>query len=645
MTMANDFKTIISVDNRSFVKGVKESEKSIKVFAKVCQVGDSNVKSFGERINSATAYIGKYAGGLGVAFGAVDTLRNIISSSKETQDAFNTVMGTAGEVTSQFFRSLTSGDWSIFGDGIDNAISKAKEYTETIRDMQRMFEAMQSRYDIIEADKTRLESIIEDESLSLKQRTEAYNQMDSLMTQSIEKFLQKLTTAKNELNSAISDKIGSNRYLNADNVNELQNIILDLRDPTSDLVKDLEEYKKAKDAATVKANWNVFEESGDEAYKRMQESARKFYSTYSKSEREKNDELLRLQNSLNETMYQSWKETIDNISQYAERIATWQKDLSGARDEITSATANAVSNSVTGNSNQKQLEEAAEGSISYLNKQLSKWRKNFNDATSQEARLAAKKMIDELEQKVVRIKIDLVYDQKDKSEDMKPKEGGSLAIKGVKLRNPTEDLASGYIQSKVMDQIKGPDQEVIQSTYDYADALNAIYDAMYSVSRVTSDGAAEWIRYSLTLVKSIESASLTLVKSIESAIPTLKKFYDASKATAIAQGAASAASTPVIGWITAIGAITSMVAAFASIPKFANGGIIPGNMFSGDRVPVLANSGEMILNRTQQGYLFNILQSGGYRKNDEEQKVVFEIAYDKLIGVLENGERKRRRGC
>lgn len=625
MTMANDFKTIISVDNRSFVKGVKESEKSIKVFAKVCQVGDSNVKSFGERINSATAYIGKYAGGLGVAFGAVDTLRNIISSSKETQDAFNTVMGTAGEVTSQFFRSLTSGDWTVFGEGIDNAISKAKEYTETIRDMQRMFEAMQSRYDIIEADKTRLESIIEDESLSLKQRTEAYNQMDSLMTSSIEKFRQKLITAKNELNSAISDKIGSNRYLNADNVKELQNIILDLRDPTSDLVKDLEEYKKAKDAATVKANWNVFEESGDEAYKRMQESARKFYSTYSKSEREKNDELLRLQNSLNETMYQSWKETIDNISQYAERMATWQKDLSGARDEIAGATQKATTSSATSSSHKKVVEDAAEGSISYLEKMIAKWQKKFNDATSQEARLAAKRMINELEMQEIHMKVVLEYEEKNKQEDMKPKEGGSLAIKG---RNPTEDIASGYIQ------VKGIDQGVIQSTYDYADALNAIYDAMYSVSRVTSDGAAEWIRYSLTLVKSIESA-----------IPTLKKFYDASKATAIAQGAASAASTPVIGWITAIGAITSMVAAFASIPKFANGGIIPGNMFSGDRVPVLANSGEMILNRTQQGYLFNMLQSGGYRKNDEEQKVVFEIAYDKLRGVLENGERKRRRSC
>ena len=483
--MANDFRTIISVDNSKFVKGVKDSEKTIRIFAKTCQVGDSGVKSFSEIIKGSANYVGKFAGGLGIAVGAFDTFNKMISSSKETQDAFNTVMGTAGEVTSQFFRSLTSGDWSIFGDGIDNAISKAKEYTDTIRDMQRMFEAMQSRYDIIEADKTRLESIIEDESLSLKQRTEAYNQMDSLMTQSIEKFRQKLITAKNELNSAISDKIGSNRYLNADNVKELQNIILDLRDPTSDLVKDLEEYKKAKDAATVKANWNVFEESGDEAYKRMQESARKFYSTYSKSEREKNDELLRLQNSLNETMYQSWKETIDNISQYAERMATWQKDLSGARDEITSATANAVSNSVTGNSNQKELEEAAEGSISYLNKQLSEWRKKFNDATSQEARLAAKRMINELEMQEIHMKVVLEYEEKNKQEDMKPKEGGSLAIKG---RNPTEDIASGYIQ------VKGIDQGVIQSTYDYADALNAIYDAMYSVSRVTSDGAAEWIR-------------------------------------------------------------------------------------------------------------------------------------------------------
>ena len=41
-------------------------------------------------------------------------------------------------------------------------------------------------------------------------------------------------------------------------------------------------------------------------------------------------------------------------------------------------------------------------------------------------------------------------------------------------------------------------------------------------------------------------------------------------------------------------------------PVFAAGGIVPGNSFSGDNVPALVNSGEMILNQGQQQTLFGI---------------------------------------
>lgn len=41
-------------------------------------------------------------------------------------------------------------------------------------------------------------------------------------------------------------------------------------------------------------------------------------------------------------------------------------------------------------------------------------------------------------------------------------------------------------------------------------------------------------------------------------------------------------------------------------PVFAEGGIVPGNSFSGDNVPALVNSGEMILNQGQQQTLFGI---------------------------------------
>lgn len=45
--------------------------------------------------------------------------------------------------------------------------------------------------------------------------------------------------------------------------------------------------------------------------------------------------------------------------------------------------------------------------------------------------------------------------------------------------------------------------------------------------------------------------------------------------------------------------------------KFANGGIVAGSSFTGDKVSVGVNSGEMILNKAQQANLFRIANSGG----------------------------------
>ena len=69
----------------------------------------------------------------------------------------------------------------------------------------------------------------------------------------------------------------------------------------------------------------------------------------------------------------------------------------------------------------------------------------------------------------------------------------------------------------------------------------------------------------------------------------------------------------------ALGALTSAVTAntFAKfIPFFANGGIVPhaangyfvgGNSFSGDNTPIMANAGELVLSKSQQGVLASML--------------------------------------
>lgn len=85
---------------------------------------------------------------------------------------------------------------------------------------------------------------------------------------------------------------------------------------------------------------------------------------------------------------------------------------------------------------------------------------------------------------------------------------------------------------------------------------------------------------------------------------------------------------------TAIGGVLS---AFAAIPKFAAGGIIPGSSYTGDYVPVMANSGEMILNKSQQSSLFNMLNNG---IGNSGREVVFKIEGTQLVGVLNNHSRK-----
>ena len=91
---------------------------------------------------------------------------------------------------------------------------------------------------------------------------------------------------------------------------------------------------------------------------------------------------------------------------------------------------------------------------------------------------------------------------------------------------------------------------------------------------------------------------------------------------ALVSGWAAAAPNPALaGWYPALLAGLAGTAGAVQVgaiqqakpqpPKFAEGGIVPGTSFSGDRVQAQVNSGEMILNQSQQARLFEIANQGG----------------------------------
>lgn len=100
-------------------------------------------------------------------------------------------------------------------------------------------------------------------------------------------------------------------------------------------------------------------------------------------------------------------------------------------------------------------------------------------------------------------------------------------------------------------------------------------------------------------------------------------------------------------WIAAAAAGTAtMVSTIAAIKsatstqKFANGGIVQGNTYSGDQIDIKANAGEVVLTRAQQGNLAEQLSGGGLGNMQLEARV----SAEDLIFVLNNNGLRRGYG-
>lgn len=306
------------------------------------------------------------------------------------------------------------------------------------------------------------------------------------------------------------------------------------------------------------------------------------------------------------------------------------------------------------------------GSIAALEAAYRKLDDELKNTVVSDARLAeinAEKAALEEQIKQLKIRNGLLVEKKEEPKQVKPEaKEGSIAYVQKQISDKQAALKMEIVGSDEWKQLSKEiadltdqqhtiqiqvDGETVKSQFELAaEAAEAYQKRMDDISSVTDSVGSAFSSLGGaiggTAGKMLELAGQS-AQAVAQIIPQIVALIGAKQGEALASGTASAAALPFPANIAAIASIIATITAlFASFAgSFADGGIISGGSFHGDKMLARVNAGEMILNPMQQSNLFNALNGGGAVGG--MRNVEFKISGSTLKGCLNNYDKKQSR--
>lgn len=252
------------------------------------------------------------------------------------------------------------------------------------------------------------------------------------------------------------------------------------------------------------------------------------------------------------------------------------------------------------------------GSAAYLDKEITAKRKEVSLAISDKDRLRLSQELDELVRQRRYMDLEIRY-KTDFISDIRQRKDMAKVMKEFRDMAQLPNFSSEKIQPL---NLKPQTKEA----ENYANTLGSIAIAIQSVGAVFSTESNGMFQYFANIVSGATQAAT----AISALIPIKKAEANANMEAAATGVASSVAGIPFVGAMMAVSAVASLVAAMATIPKFAEGGIVGGSSFFGDKLLARVNSGEMILNRDQQRTLYSLTET--------DRAASVNIGFDKVRG-------------
>lgn len=590
----SDIVTRLLLKTNDFDANLNKSKKNVNGFqsdiAKMSGVAVSGVM--------------KFAGVLGIAVTASEGFNKVMNSSQTLGDEYaRTMDGLKGGVD-QFFYSIGSGDWTPFMNGLSETIRLAREAynaMDQLGNTKMSFSYFDAKNQAIVQEQI---TILKDKDSTEEQKKAARELLDKTLKDQDEIVGQYKRRSNNAVRAMVKVAIGLDG-VDVSGIDIDKVLKLDVSsagdEQKAQLAKQYKDFVDEYDR--LKAKFTTYETvgSGMNVHTVATTDAKALGEAISPMLAKYQDAIQ--YNAILVKKSDEWLQNLINVSAAAEAAG---RNLSS----MTKA-ANRASQSGTGGNPPK--EKPKEGSIAWYDSEISDLNKKLIAETDMQARATIQATINELEQKKVKLKF--VVDQEAfKIAHGEMKDGAlPIPIKPTYDKVPTHGKTGKEFKLPKHDPLFK--KEDIDLNQEYAESLANISGVVGSMSGLFDDNTASVLQWGVSFLTTVGQAIpkiLEMASANEVEAATAQKSAIANTAAASGEVLKAHAGIPFVGIALGLAGVAAIIAAMSSMPKYATGGIVPGTSFTGDKVPALLNSGEMILNGSQQSNLFRMLNSGLY---------------------------------
>lgn len=579
--MAKDVALVrIKADTNDYERNIKNAQKT----------WDSFTKGLGVNVGKFTA--------VGAAIGAVTTAvkvaKDAFMQSEVNMDKWGQTVDGAKAAYSTFLNTLNSGNWSNFFDNLATAVKGARDLYDSLDRLGSIKANNQAAIAIVQQQIAQLRLAKQQGENVDEQLKEATARLAALQKQSVDAGMGAghntiVNTLRNRVNALNTTGVGISDGTLKGYAGALENYGQQVFDNMAKVMSDLQ--KKAT-VETVNSYTNQYggtqftRSTGLDLSKLTEEEQKQYFIAKAITEGE--------------------AEIQQGLSLYAQAI---NEGTAAAREEFKGnryALQGSTGGSGSGKGNKETYTPLADSIDAQIAK-VKELQEEFNKTADHSVRGKLLNAIDEATRH-------LNFMQGKGLEPLSREIGGSLSEHlGIQPFDP----------SKV--KIEGNDLEALEELANAGDAASTSWgEALNSIGGLSSALASiedPAVKVLGIIAEAIATVALTFAKSLKGTLSPWDWIAGAAAGTAT--------------MISTIAAIKS-----ATAGSYAEGGIVPGNSYSGDRLTANVNSGELILSASQQNVLASRLQNN----SPQNLRLTATIKGTDIQLALNNTARMQRRG-